>query len=216
MARYDYPPSDPTPFQPTTYEPTGYFSADGHYGLPLDGQRQQSLVSDPSGYLRYDDSFEHFRTVTQHAPMPIPPSSTSSELGNALLEPQQMGRASIALPGLPLPPQIATKHDSSENSVKTEYGATASGQPFSPMTPLESQSFAGDHAPYIKKEEQEEQLHVGNSSMPRRRSSLHGSHPHRPHALDSFRVVQDPTAYPEFATPTKVRSCLTIAYSYLS
>jgi hypothetical protein len=218
VSRYEYPPSDPTSFQPTTYDSTGYFSADGHYGLPLDAQHQQSLVSDPSTYLRYDDSIEHYDAVTQHSVMSIPPSSTSSELGNAIIEirsseHQQMGRTSIALPSLP--PQTAPKHDSSEGAVvvKTEFGAI--GQAFSPMTPLDSPSRSGGHASYIKEEEQE-QLHLANSSMPRR-SSLHGhgSHPHRQHALDSFRLVQDPTAFPEFASSNKVRSCLTIAYRLL-
>jgi hypothetical protein len=218
VTRYEYPPSDPTSFQPTTYESTGYFSADGHYGLPLDAQHQQSLASDPSTYLRYDDSIEHYNAVTQHSVMPIPPSSSSSELGNALIEIRssehhQMGRASIALPSLP--PQTAPKHDEGAVVIKTEFGATTIGQAFSPMTPLDSPSLSGGHASYIKEEEQE-QLHLGNSSMPRR-SSLHGhgSHPHRQHALDSFRLVQDPTAFPEFASSNKVRSCLTIAYSLL-
>ena len=206
----------------------GYLSTDGHYGLPLDAEHQQSPVSCPSGYLCCDDSFGHFRVVTQHSATSIPPPSSSSELGNALveihsLEPQQMGRASIALPSLPLPPQTTPKHDSSEgavglNSIKSEYGATASGQPFSPMTSLDSPSLTGDHTTYIKKEEDQEQLNVGNSLMPRRSSPLHGHgpHPHRLHALDSFRLVQDPAAYRGFAPSTKVRSCLTIAYSYSS
>src|SRR5579863_5824126 len=109
VTRYDYPSSDPTLFQTTTYEPMGYLPTDGHY-LSLDAQHQQSLVSDPSGYLPCDDSFEHFGAITQHSAMQIPPASSSSELGNALIEihssePHQMGRASIALPSLPLPPQ---------------------------------------------------------------------------------------------------------------
>ena len=226
VTRYEYPPSDHTPsgFHHTTYDPTGYFTADGHYCPPLDGQHQQGLVSDPSGYLRCDDSFDHYDAVTQHSVLSIPPSSSSSELGNALVEihpsePQQ-GRASIALPTLPLSSQTAPKHDSSETavgliSVKTEYGTAAGGQRFSPMTPLNSPSLTSDHAPPYIKEEEQEQHHVGNSSMPRSSSPLHGhgSLRHRQRTLDSFRVVQDPAAYPEFAPSTKVRSCLMKAYS---
>jgi len=214
VTRYEYPPSDPPPFHHTTYDPTGYFTADGHYCPPLDGQHQQSLVSDPSGYLRCDDSFDHYDAVTQHSVLSIPPSSSSSELGNALVEirppePQQ-GRASIALPTLPLSSHAAPKHDSSETavgliSVKAEYGAAAGGQSFSPMTPLNSPSLTSDHAPPYIKEEEQEQHHVGNSSMPRPSSPLHGhgSLRHRQRTLDSFRVVQDPAAYPEFAPSTK-------------
>lgn len=222
--RFEYPPSDPTPFQHTTYDSVGYFSVDGHYCSPLDGQHQQSLISDPSGYSRCDGSFDQFDGVAQHSIVSIPPSSSSSELGNALLEvrapeTQQVGRTSIALPSLPVSTQPAPKHESSENgagltTVKTEYGTTASGQSFSPMTPLDhSPSLTSDRVPYIKEEEQE-QRHVGNSSMQRPSSPLHGhgSLRHRQHALDSFRLVQDPAAYPGFA-PSKVRSYLAIAYS---
>jgi hypothetical protein len=145
--RSEYPPSDPTSFQPATYESTGRFSADG---LSLNAQHQQSLVSDPSTYLRYGDSIEHYDAVTQHSVMPIPPSSSSSELGNALIEirsseRQQLGRASIALPSLP--PQTAPKHDPSESAVvvNTKFGATTIGQAFSPMTPLDSPSLSGGH-----------------------------------------------------------------------
>jgi hypothetical protein len=222
VTHFEYPPSDPTSFHhTTTYDPTGYVNADGQYGLPLGNQHQQNLVSDPSVYLRCDDSFDHYETATQHPTLPIPPSSGSSELGNALVdistpEPQSTSRASISLPSLPLPSQPAIKHEPSEgaigpNPVKIEYGATASGQPFSPMTPL----LPGDHAPYTKEEDQEP-LHVPTSSMARASTPLHGHSSlrhHRPHALDSFRLVQDPAAYPGFAPSTKVRSCLTIAYS---
>ena len=223
--RFEYPPSDPTPFHHTnTYDSVGYFSVDGHYCSPLDGQHQQSLISDPSGYLRGDGSYDQFDGVAQHSIVAIPPSSSSSELGNALVEvhapeSQQMGRASIALPSLPVSTQPAPKHESNESTVglttvKTEYGTTAIGQPFSPMTPLgHSPSLSSDRAPYIKEEEQE-QRRVGNSSMQRPSSPLHGhgSLRHRQQHTDSFRVVQDPAAYPGFA-PTKVRSYLAIAYS---
>ena len=191
--------------------------------MPLGNQHQQNLVTDPSVYLRCGDSFDHYETVTQHTALPIPQSSGSSELGNALVdistpEPQSTSRTSISLPSLPLPPQPALKHEPSEGAiglkpVKTEYGATASGQTFSPMTPL-SPSLSCDHAPYMKEEDQES-FHVGTSSMPRASTPLHGhgSLRHRPHPLDSFRLVQDPAAYPGFAPSTKVRSCLTIAYT---
>src|SRR6267142_3508775 len=68
--------------------------------------------SDPTPFhLCYDDHFEHFSTVTQHPAMLIPPS-TSSELRNALLEIHSSESVCTSIaPGLPLPPQIATKHD---------------------------------------------------------------------------------------------------------
>lgn len=208
VTHFEYPPADPTSFHhTTTYDPTGYINADGHYGLPLGSQHQQNLVSDPSVY---HDSFDHYETVTQHSSLPISSSSGSSELGNALVdvstpEPQSTSRSSISLPSLPLPSQPTPKLEPSEvviglNPVKNEYGATASGQPFSPMTPL------GSPLPYTKEEDQES-LHVGT---PRASPPLHGhsSLRHRPHPLDSFRLVQDPAAFPGFAPPTKVRSCL--------
>ncbi|KAF8497370.1 hypothetical protein F5888DRAFT_277043 [Russula emetica] len=209
VTHFEYPPSDPTPFHHmTTYDPTGYINADGQYGLPLGSQHQQNLVSDPSVYLRCDGSFDHYETVTQHPALPVPPSSGSSELGNALVEistpePQSTGRTSISLPSLSLPSQPTPKQEPSEvviglNPVKTD------------------PSLTGDHAPYMKEEDQES-LHVG-TSMPRASTPLHGhsSLRHRTHTHDSFRVVQDPAAYPEFTTSTKVRSCLTIAYSVSS
>ena len=216
MTQFEYPPSDPNSFHHTTYDTTGYFMGEDQYCLPLGSQHQQNLVSDPSSYLRGDGSFDHYGTVTQHPIHPIPPSSGSSELGNALVEissaePQPTSRTSIALPSLPLPSQPATKHEPCEgtiglNPVKTEYGVTA----FSPMTPLDS---TGDHSPYIK-EEDDEQSHVGTPSMRRASTPLHGhgSLCHR-HSHEPFRVVEDPTAYPGFASSTKVRSCLTIAYT---
>jgi hypothetical protein len=225
VTHFEYPPSDPTSFHhTTTYDPTGYVN-DGQYGLPLGSQHQQNLVSDPSVYIRCDDSFDHYETVTQHPALPVPPSSGSSELGNALVdistpEPQSTSRSSISLPSLPLPSQPAPKLEPSEgaiglNPVKTEYGATASGQPFSPMTPLAAHRSLVTMRSYIKEEDQEP-LHVGIPSMPRTSTPLHGHSSlrhHRPHTHDSFRLVQDPAAYPGFAPSTKVRSCLAIAYS---
>ena len=221
MTHFEYPPSDPNPFQHTTYDhTTGYFAADGQYCMPLGSQHQQNLVSDHAGYLRCDDSFDHYETVTQHPILPIPPSSGSSELGNALVEisppePQPMSRASIALPSLPLPSQPAPKHDPSEGAVghpvKTEYGTTASGQPFSSMAPLGSPSLTSDHAPYIKEEVQDHFLSMPRSSTPHHG---HSSLRHRQHTQESFRLVQDPAAYPGFASSAKVRPYLMIAYTY--
>jgi hypothetical protein len=223
VTHFEYPPSDPNPFQHTTYDhTTGYFAADGQYCMPLGSQHQQNLVSDHAGYLRCDDSFDHYETVTQHPILPIPPSSGSSELGNALVEisppePQPMSRASIALPSLPLPSQPAPKHDPSEGAVghpvKTEYGTTASGQPFSSMAPLGSPSLTSDHAPYIKEEVQDHFLSMPRSSTPHHG---HSSLRHRQHTQESFRLVQDPAAYPGFASSAKVRSYLMIAYTYSS
>ena len=218
LGHFEYPPSDPNSFHhPTSYDTSGYFTTDG-YGLPLGGQHQQNLVSDPSCYLRCDGSFDHYGNVTQHPILPIPSSSGSSELGNALVEissaePQPTSRASIALPSLPLPSQPIPKHEPCEgtiglNPIKAEYGATASGQPFSPMTPLDSPSLTGDHSPYIKEEDQEQ--HVGTSSMRRASTPLHGHGSLRHRHTHDFRLVEDPTAYPGFA---KVRSCLTITYT---
>jgi hypothetical protein len=229
VTHFEYPPSDPTSFHhTTTYDPMGYVNANGQYGfkLPLGSQHQQNLASDPSVYPRRADSFDHYETVTQHPALPIPPSSGSSELGNALVdistpEPQSMSRTSISLPSLPLPSQPAPNLEPSEgaiglNPVKTEYGATAIGQPFSPMTLLGSPSLTNDHAPYTKdSEEYQEPLRVG-TSMPRTSTPLQGHsslHYHRPHSHDRFRLVQDPAAYPGLTPSTKVRSCLTIAYS---
>jgi hypothetical protein len=183
--------------------------------MPPGSQHQQNLVSDPSSYLRCDGSFDHYGTVTQHPILPVPPSTGSSELGNALVEIssaelQPTSRTSIALPSLPLPSQPATKHEPCEGTIglipiKNEYGVTA----FSPMTPLDS---TGDHAPFIK-EEDDEQAHVGNSSMRRDSTPLHGHGSLCHRHTHEFRVMEDPTAYPGFASTTKVRSCLTMAYT---
>ena len=89
-----------------TYDhPTRYLTADDQYFMLLGSQHQQNPVWDHAGYLYCDE------TVTQHPILPIPPSSGSSELGNALVEisptePQPMSRASIAL---------APKHDPSSS-----------------------------------------------------------------------------------------------------
>ncbi|KAH9995895.1 hypothetical protein BJV74DRAFT_299543 [Russula compacta] len=174
-------------------------------------------MSHPSGYLRCDDSFDRHNTVVQHPMLPLPSSSSSSELGNALGEiaspdAQTMNRALIALPGLPRASQTAHEHDSQtsestigHNPVKTEYDATAGGQSFSP---LNSPSVTGDHVPYTKEEDQE-QMCAGTSSMPRSSPPLHGHGflRHRQNTLESFRLVQDPAAYPGFASTGKVCSC---------
>jgi len=206
VTQFEYPPSDSHTFHhPATYDTTGYFTAEGQYCMPPGSQHQQNLVSDPSSYLRCDGSFDHYGTVTQHPILPVPPSSGSSELGNALVEipsaePQPTSRTSIALPSLPLPSQPATKHEPCEgliglNPIKTEYGVTA----FSPMTPLDS---TGDHVPFIK-EEDDEQAHVGTSSMRRDSTPLHGHGSLCHRHTHEFRVMEDPTAYPGFASTTK-------------
>ena len=127
----------------------GYFSVNGHNCLLLDGQHQPSLVPDPSCC---NGSVGQFDTIARDSILLIPPSSSSSELGNAVLEvrapeTQQVGGTSIALPCLPVSTQPAPKHKSSENAVgkttiKTEYGTTASGRPFLLMMPL-------DHSPNL-------------------------------------------------------------------
>jgi hypothetical protein len=158
--------------------------------LPLGSQHQQNLVSDPSVYLRCGDSFDHYETVTQHTVLPIPPSSGSSELGNALVdmstpEPQSTTRSSISLPSLPLPFQPSPEHEPSEGVIG--------------LNPVNSE--------YTK--EGQEPLHVGASSILCASSPLHGhgSLPHRPHTCGSFRLVQNPAG---FAPLAKVRSCLSI------
>ncbi|KAI0245019.1 hypothetical protein BJV78DRAFT_1289563 [Lactifluus subvellereus] len=163
--RYEYPPSDPTSFesfQQTLYDRVGYFMPDGQSDLPLDDQHQQSLVSNTSGFLRYDDSFDYYDHFTQRPISSVSPSSSFSELRNALVEipspeSQPMSRFSIALPTLPTQSHSAPKRDPSEgvvglNLVKSEYGTTSSGQPFSPMTPLNSPLLPNRHAPYPKEE----------------------------------------------------------------
>lgn len=55
--------------------------------------------------------------------------------------------------------------------IEAKYGATGSGQSFSPMTPLDSPSLTGDHSPYIKEEDQER--HLGTSSMRRASTPPH-------------------------------------------
>jgi hypothetical protein len=153
---------------------------------------------DPTRYINADVqySFDHYETIA-HPALPIPPASGFSELGNALVEsstsePQSTSRSTISLPSLPLPSQPPPKHEPSEG--------------------VSSSLLTGDYSPCMK-EEGQEPLHVGTSSMPRSSTPLHGhsSLRHRPHPCDSFRqLVQDPAAFPGFAPPTKVRSCLTI------
>jgi hypothetical protein len=203
-----------------------FFSENCRYGPPFNVQHPQSLVSDPSAYLCFDDSFEDFYAITQHSVMPSPPSSDSSELGNALGEiqhtqPQRISHADIALPGLPPLSQVAPNCDPLGGSfgldvVKTGHGMTASGQRLSPISPLDSLS-PTDHMPDTKEEGQEE-LHICNLRALHRASLLHGrgSQPHRQHSLDLSWVAQDHTPHPEFASSTKVCWHITIAHSCLS
>jgi hypothetical protein len=221
--RYDYPSSDLTSCQQSLYDPVGYFNTDGQCSSPLDSQpgHQHSLLSNTSGFLRYDDTCDIYDQVTQHPISSISPASSSSELGNALMEipspePQSMSHSPIALPTLPTPPHSALKRELSEsaigmNPVKNVYGTSASGQSYSPMIPLpvDNPLLPGGHGPYPK-EESHEQLHVGSSSMPRPPTPLHGYDlPHHgQQTQDSFRMVQDPAAYLVFAPAPKARSCL--------
>ncbi|KAH9973596.1 hypothetical protein BGW80DRAFT_1252136 [Lactifluus volemus] len=99
----DYPTSDAPSFHPSLYGPMGYFGPDGRRNSPPGTQHQPGLILG----VRFDDMFgDYYDQFTQH-PMPsIPPSPTSSELGNALMEitspePQAISRSSIALPTLP-------------------------------------------------------------------------------------------------------------------
>jgi hypothetical protein len=228
--RYEYPPSDPTSFesfQQTLYDRVGYFMPDGQSDLPLDDQHQQSLVSNTSGFLRYDDSFDYYDHFTQRPISSVSPSSSFSELGNALVEipspeSQPMSRSSIALPTLPTQSHSAPKRDPSEgvvglNLVKSEYGTTSSGQPFSPMTPLNSPLLPNRHAPYPK-EESREQQNVGSSSMPRLPTPLHWHDHlrHRQQTQDPFGMVQleDSAVYPEFVPAPKVRSSVSRTLSH--
>ena len=187
MVDFEYPPSDSNSLQvhhSTTYDATGFFNTDGY-------------------------------CISQHF---IPSSPGYSELGNALVEnsstePQPVGHASIALPGLPLPSQPTPKHEPCGgtiglNPITAEYGATDSGQSFSPMIPLSSPSLTGDHSPYIKEGDQEQ--HIGTSSMRRAPTRLHGHGSLRHRHTHDFRMVGDPIAYP--GSPM-VRSYLTISYT---
>jgi hypothetical protein len=192
----------------------GYFGPDGQRNSPPGAQHQPSLISG----VRFDDMFgDYYEQFPQH-PMPsIPPSSTSSELGNALMEitspepPQPISRSSITLPTLPTPSHSAVKCEPSEavgglNPVKNEFGATVNGQAYSPMMPLDNSLLAGGQPPYPKEESRE-------PSMPRPPTPLHVHDPprHRQQSQDSFRMVQDPAAFPEFAPAPKVSSCLMYA-----
>jgi len=178
----------------------GYFGPDGQRNSPPGAQHQPSLISG----VRFDDMFgDYYDQFPQH-PMPsIPPSSTSSELGNALMEitspePQAISRSSIALPTLPTPSHSAVKREPSEAVVglKNEFGAN--GQAFSPMMPLDNSLLQGGQPPYPKEESRE-------LSMPRPPTPLHVHDPprHRQQTQDSFRMVQDPAAFPEFAPAPK-------------
>jgi hypothetical protein len=199
---YQYPPSDPISFHPHAYDTAGYFPTDGPLCSPLEGQHQHSLVSVPSSYSQYEDCLAHYEHYAQPPIPPVLPSSSSSELGHALVETpppesQHINLGSIALPSLAMPSPSAPKHDPSEtlvglNLVKTEY---ASGQPFSPMASLSTLSSELTLRP---KEEPQEQVHVFPASVP------HGHLHHRQHIL---HLVQDPAAYPVFTPPPASKVC---------
>jgi hypothetical protein len=194
-------------FHSPAYDSTGYFPPDGPLCSPLEGQHQHSLVPVPSSYSHYDVCLAHYEHYAQLPMPPILPSSSSSELGHALVETpppesQHINHGSIALPSLAMP--SASKHNPSEtliglNPVKTEYASGVNGQPFSPMASLST--LTSELAPHPK-EECQEQVHVFPTSV-----VPHGHLHHRQHARDSFRLVQDPAAYPVFTPPPASKVC---------
>ena len=206
---YEYPPSDPISFHSPAYDPTCYFSTDGPLCSPLEGQQHQhSLVPVPTTYSQYDVCLAHYEHYAQPPVPPVLPSSSSSELGHALVETpppesQHINHGSIALPSLAMPSPSAPKHNPSEtlvglNPVKTEYASGVNGQPFSPMASLST--LTSEFSPHPK-EECQEQVHVFPTSVP------HGHLHHRQHTRDSLRLVQDPAAYPVFTPPPASKVC---------
>ena len=147
-------------------EYVGYFPTDGHFCSPLEGQHQHNLVPVHSSYSTYDDGFGHYENYAQLPAPPILPSSSSSELGHALVETpppesQPINHGSIALPSLAMPSPSVPKHELSEtlvglNAVKTEYASAVNGQPFSPIT----SSLSTLPLSPRPKEEGQDQVHV--------------------------------------------------------
>ncbi|KAH9019471.1 hypothetical protein EDB84DRAFT_1679105 [Lactarius hengduanensis] len=143
LAAYYYSSDPAISFHSSPYDSIGYFLSDG----PLQGQHQHGLDPVPSGYYysHYDDCLGHYEHHAQPPIPPILPSSSSSELGYALVETpppksRPINHGSIALPSPPMPSSSAPKHGQSKtlvgsNPVKTEY-AGVNGQPLSPMTHL--------------------------------------------------------------------------------
>ena len=207
MTHYQYPPSDTISFHSPAYD-TGFFSTDGPLCSPLEDQHQHSLVPVPSSYLHYDDCLPHYEHYAQPPIPPVHPSSSSSELGHALVETpppesRPIGLGAIALPSLAMP---SPKHDPSDtlvglNPIKTEYASGVNGQPYSPMASLSTLPLASELVPHPK-EEAQEQVHVFPAPV-----VPHGNLHHRQHTRDSFRLVQDPAAYPVFTPPSASKVC---------
>lgn len=188
-------------------EYAGYFPTDGPLCSPLEGQHQHSLVPVPSSYSPYDDCLGHYEHYAQLPAPPILPSSSSSELGHALVETpppesQPINHGSIALPSLSMP-SPSVKHELSEtlgglNAVKTEYDSAVNGQPFSSITSSLSSLPLSPHP----KEESQDQVHVFSAA-----GVPHGRLHHRQRTHDSFRVVADPAAYRGYTSPPPSKVC---------
>ena len=190
-------------------EYVGYFPTDGHFCSPLEGQHQHNLVPVHSSYSTYDDGFGHYENYAQLPAPPILPSSSSSELGHALVETpppesQPINHGSIALPSLAMPSPSVPKHELSEtlvglNAVKTEYASAVNGQPFSPIT----SSLSTLPLSPRPKEEGQDQVHVFPAAgVPHGRLHHHSQRKH-----DSFRLVSDPAAYRGYTSPSPSKVC---------
>ncbi|KAI0298404.1 hypothetical protein B0F90DRAFT_1734227 [Multifurca ochricompacta] len=185
VVNYSLPPYDFAEYPKITSDSVQHQHCGQYLPHPPAANHYEYPPSDPA-------AFQH----TTYDPTPSPES-------------QPISRASIALPSLLADSPPAPKRDPSEtvvglHPVKTEYGMTTNGQLFSPMTPLNSPPLTGKHAPYLKEESQEE-VHHGGLSMPRPSTPVypHGHLHHRQRTHESFRLVQDPAAYPGFASPPK-------------
>ena len=184
----------------------GYF-ADGLLS-PLKDQHQHSLVSFPADYSPYDDCLGHYEHYYQPSAPPVLPSSSSSELGHALVETpppesQPINHGSITLPSISMPSSSVPKHELSEtlaglNAIKTEYESAATSDGFSPITSLSSLSIELEPHP---KEEDQDQVHGFPSAGVPHGGRLH----HRQHRHDSFCLVTSPAAY-HSPPPAKVRA----------
>ena len=201
-----YPPSDHTTMSFHSPDYAGYF-ADGPLCSPLEDQHQHSLVAN---YSPYDDCLGHYEHYAQPPAPPILPSSSSSELGHALVETpppesQPINHGSITLPSLSMPSSSVPKHELSEtlaglNAVKTEYESAVNG--FSPITSLSNLST--ELAPHPKEEDQDQVHGFPSAGVP------HGTrlHPRQhTHTHDSFRLVTDPAAYRGYPSPPPAKVC---------
>ncbi|KAH9036355.1 hypothetical protein EDB85DRAFT_2143188 [Lactarius pseudohatsudake] len=212
-AHYQYDPCDPAiSFHSSTYDSVGYFPLDG----PLQGQHQHSLVPVPSGYSHYDDYISRYEHYAQPPILPILPSSSFSELGHALVEtpppesqPIRVNHGSIALPSLPMSSPSSPKHGQSDtlvglNPVETEYASGVNGQPFSPMTLLDTVLLSSELALHPK-EESQERTHLFPTP-----AGTHGHPHHRSHVGNSFRL-QDPAMYMGHTSPPPFKRCPRLA-----